>query len=142
MFAVIQNTIKEVPQRGGDLLDRPQPAMSRPEIPALPVFPGPCQAFILPQVSEHLLDRPSPRSLQPGSSEACKPVLTTRFKPFLATEPQKFGAGEQRVAVVPQMFVFLPAHLIDGLVHQLHDMEAVKNDFSRPLGNRPHTALI
>ncbi len=54
MFTVTQNSLEKVLQRVGDLLDRLQPAVSRPEIPALPVFLCPAPAFILPQVSEHL----------------------------------------------------------------------------------------
>ena len=52
---------------------------------------------------------------------------------FLSIEPQKLGAGEHRVAFVPQVLVLLFANLINGLIHQLHDMKTIKDDLFAPI---------
>src|SRR4051794_17211271 len=87
-------------------------------------------------MAERVLHRPRPCGLQAALAQAAK-LATTRGGEIAAAnvglEPEELRAGQALVAPLSQRAVLPTPHLIHGLGHMAHDVEAIEHDLRLPV---------
>ena len=110
-------------------LDRPQPRMRGPEIPAFEIVAHRRLVPVIPQMPKVLLDRPSSADLQILSPEGGKLLLPPRRHVLLTPQPQILGALQRRLTGIRKLAVLAFADLVDRIQYVAHHMKAVKDNF-------------
>src|SRR5664280_736914 len=112
----------------GNVDDRLQARVGRPEEPLLVERECPTESVVAPQGGQRLLDGPGAAGSQVELLEVLEPALVLVRKVLLGIEPEVLRTGQGLDSLGTQLAVLALAHGVDGLAHVLHDVEAVKDD--------------